>query len=82
MKKTAFTLLFAAVAAVGPGDVSAQTTLKIDTWLAPTNGHNAVVFPTWAKAVEDATQGRVKPGDVLRPVGRRHQRCRVELSRL
>jgi TRAP-type C4-dicarboxylate transport system substrate-binding protein len=60
MKKTAFTLLFAAVAAVGPGDVSAQTTLKIDSWLAPTNGHNAVVFPTWAKAVEDATQGRVK----------------------
>ena len=60
MKKTALTLLCAAAAAAGGGDASAQTTLKIDTWLSPTNGQNAVVFPAWSKAVEDATQGRVK----------------------
>ncbi|MBA4502214.1 TRAP transporter substrate-binding protein [Marinobacterium marinum] len=37
-----------------------QTTLRVATWLPPTSGQNDVVWPTWAKWVEDATEGRVK----------------------
>lgn len=38
----------------------AETTLRVGTWLPPTNPQNAVVWPTWAKWVEEATEGRVK----------------------
>nr|WP_234985263.1 TRAP transporter substrate-binding protein [Oceanospirillum multiglobuliferum] len=37
-----------------------ETTLRVGTWLPPTHPQNAVVWPTWAKWVEDATEGRVK----------------------
>lgn len=40
--------------------VSAETILRVGTWLPPTNPQNAEVWPTWAKWVEDATEGRVK----------------------
>ncbi|MBT00517.1 MAG: C4-dicarboxylate ABC transporter substrate-binding protein [Oceanospirillaceae bacterium] len=38
----------------------AETTLRVTTWLPPTNPQNVVVWPTWAKWVEEATEGRVK----------------------
>ncbi len=38
----------------------AETTLRVASWLPPTHPQNAVVWPTWAKWVEDATEGRVK----------------------
>lgn len=38
----------------------ADTTLRIDSWISPRHQQNAVVFPTWAKNVEKATNGRVK----------------------
>jgi TRAP-type C4-dicarboxylate transport system substrate-binding protein len=38
---------------------SAQTVLNVSTWLPPTHAQNAVVWPTWAKWVEEATEGRV-----------------------
>ncbi|SEQ69221.1 TRAP-type C4-dicarboxylate transport system, substrate-binding protein [Amphritea atlantica] len=38
----------------------ADTTLRVASWLPPTHPQNAVVWPTWAKWVEDATEGRVK----------------------
>ncbi|RTE65889.1 TRAP transporter substrate-binding protein [Amphritea opalescens] len=41
-------------------NASAVTTLKVGTWLPPTAPQNAVVWPTWAKWVEEATEGRVK----------------------
>ncbi|MGB2131163.1 MAG: TRAP transporter substrate-binding protein [Marinobacterium sp.] len=36
-----------------------QTTLRVATWLPPTSGQNDVVWPTWAKWVEEATEGRI-----------------------
>ena len=37
-----------------------ETILRVGTWLPPTAAQNAVVWPTWAKWVEEATEGRVK----------------------
>lgn len=37
-----------------------ETTLNVSTWLPPTHVQNTVVWPTWAKWVEGATEGRVK----------------------
>ncbi|MEL0637514.1 TRAP transporter substrate-binding protein [Marinomonas sp. TI.3.20] len=42
------------------GAASATTTLHVATWLPPTSAQNAVVWPTWKKWVETATEGRVK----------------------
>ena len=42
------------------GQAVADTTLRVASWLPPTHPQNAVVWPTWAKWVEDATEGRVK----------------------
>ena len=39
---------------------SKETTLNVSTWLPPTHVQNAVVWPTWAKWVEEATEGRVQ----------------------
>lgn len=38
----------------------AATTLRVASWMAPTHPMNAVVWPTWAEWVEEATEGRVK----------------------
>lgn len=38
----------------------ADTTMRIASWLPPTHPQNAVVWPTWGKWIEEATQGRVK----------------------
>lgn len=39
--------------------VFAQTTLRFATWAPPSHPQNSVVIPTWAKWVEEATEGRV-----------------------
>jgi len=59
------TKLAKSIAALGVGlalsaTVSAQTVMNVSTWLPPTHAQNAVVWPTWAKWVEEATEGRVK----------------------
>ncbi len=36
-----------------------DTVLRVGSWLPPTHAQNAVVWPTWAKWVEEATEGRV-----------------------
>ncbi|MEL0613085.1 TRAP transporter substrate-binding protein [Marinomonas arenicola] len=59
MKKSI--LLGACVGLLGLSSfASATTTLHVATWLPPTSAQNAVVWPTWKKWVENATQGRVK----------------------
>ncbi|WP_082825323.1 TRAP transporter substrate-binding protein [Marinomonas sp. TW1] len=40
--------------------MAAETTLRVATWLPPTNPQNATVWPTWKKWVEEATEGRVE----------------------
>ena len=40
--------------------VFAETVLRVGTWLPPTNPQNEIVWPTWAKWVEEATEGRVR----------------------
>lgn len=37
-----------------------ETVLRVGSWLPSTHAQNAVVWPTWAKWVEEATEGRVK----------------------
>ncbi|MED5390664.1 MAG: C4-dicarboxylate ABC transporter substrate-binding protein, partial [Pseudomonadota bacterium] len=37
----------------------AQEVLNISSWAPPTHHMNAVVWPTWGKWVEEATEGRV-----------------------
>ena len=59
------TMQFAAAAALAAmccaGDAAAQTTtFNYHTWISPQHQQNADVIPTWKKAVEEATQGRVK----------------------
>jgi TRAP-type C4-dicarboxylate transport system substrate-binding protein len=39
---------------------SAQTQLRIDSWLGPVNAMNANVLPHFVKAVDEGSQGRVK----------------------
>ncbi|MAD44858.1 MAG: C4-dicarboxylate ABC transporter substrate-binding protein [Oceanospirillaceae bacterium] len=41
-------------------NAAAETILRVGTWLPPTDKQNEVVWPTWAKWVEEATEGRVK----------------------
>lgn len=36
------------------------TTLVAGTWMPPSNPMNTIVWPTWAKWVEEATEGRVQ----------------------
>lgn len=38
----------------------AETVMRIASWLPPTHVQNAVVWPTWGKWIEAATDGRVK----------------------
>lgn len=47
-----------ALAAAVPA--SAQTQLRVDSWLGPVNAMNASVLPQFVKAVEEGSQGRVK----------------------
>ncbi|MGP9535737.1 MULTISPECIES: TRAP transporter substrate-binding protein [unclassified Halomonas] len=37
----------------------AATELQISTWAGPNHGVNTIVWPTWGKWVEEATEGRV-----------------------
>ncbi|MDO6562471.1 TRAP transporter substrate-binding protein [Amphritea sp. 1_MG-2023] len=62
MKKMTFLKTAAAVALGTSFSVSAmaETTLRVASWLPPTHPQNTVVWPTWSKWVEDATDGRVK----------------------
>lgn len=53
-------LLAASSLAASTQAVSAETTMRIGSWLPPTHPQNAVVWPTWGKWVEEATEGRVK----------------------
>ena len=41
------------------GQTQAETTLIISSWAPPTHAINAVVWPTWGKLIEEATEGRV-----------------------
>lgn len=54
-KKLVFLLLVACLSSN-----SFAQTLKVATWLPPSSPQNDIVWPTWAKWVEDATEGRVK----------------------
>ncbi|MBY4678139.1 TRAP transporter substrate-binding protein [Marinobacterium arenosum] len=38
----------------------ADSVMRVASWLPPTHPQNAVVFPTWGKWIEEATEGRVK----------------------
>lgn len=58
------------------GQALAETTLRVGSWLPPTHPQNTVVWPTWSKWVEDATEGRVK---VVIEYGLGHPKTMFEL---
>lgn len=62
--KTFKSIAVATVLAVGLGGATLAsaktTTLVAGTWMPPSNPMNTVVWPTWAKWVEEATEGRVQ----------------------
>lgn len=45
--------------ALGSMQASAQTVMKISSWISPNHVMNAKVFPDWIAAIEKATDGRV-----------------------
>lgn len=47
-------------ASIFASGLASATTLNVATWLPPTSAQNSVVWPTWKKWVEEATEGRVK----------------------
>ena len=53
-------VLGAAVGAAISFNAMAETTMRVATWLPPTHPQNSVAMPAFAKAVEEATEGRVK----------------------
>lgn len=53
-------LLGAAITATLSTSVSAETILRVASWVPPSHPQNSVVWPTWSKWVEEATEGRVK----------------------
>ncbi|MGO3346339.1 MAG: TRAP transporter substrate-binding protein [Marinomonas sp.] len=52
--------LTAAFAALTTTTISSAETIRVASWLPPTNPMNAVVIPQWGKAISDATDGRIK----------------------
>lgn len=61
MKKLLVSLA-AAVAITGSaisGSAMAQTVIQVSTWGGPNHGVNTIVWPTWKKWIEEATDGRV-----------------------
>lgn len=53
-------LIGGALALAISGSVSAETILRVASWVPPSHPQNSVVWPTWSKWVEQATEGRVK----------------------
>lgn len=59
MRILAAAVLSVAFAIGAVGSATAQEVLRISSWASPKHGINAVVWPTWGKMVEEATEGRV-----------------------
>lgn len=60
--KTVVVLSFALQAALMTTNVTASDTktMRLASWLPASHVQNAIVIPTWAKWIDQATQGRVK----------------------
>lgn len=62
MKNMQHLLLGASIAAatiLTAPQVMAEKVMRVGSWLPPTHNMNAEVLPTWAKWIEEATEGRV-----------------------
>ncbi|KOO06341.1 TRAP transporter substrate-binding protein [Vibrio hepatarius] len=61
MKKLVLTLIAAASTCIGTttSAFAAEKTLIISSWGSPNHGINTLVWPTWGKWVNEATEGRV-----------------------
>lgn len=56
--QTKLTSIIMGAAILGSSMASAQT-IRVASWLPPTNPMNEVVIPAWGKAINEATDGRV-----------------------
>lgn len=59
MKKIMALTTFTALTLGAFQGASAATELQVSTWAGPNHGVNTIVWPTWGKWVEEATDGRV-----------------------
>lgn len=60
MKKLATLTTFSALMTLGAFQgATAATELQISTWAGPNHGVNTIVWPTWSRWLEEATDGRV-----------------------
>ncbi len=76
LKKLPALLAGVALSASAFSALAADTTLRVGSWLPPSHAQNAVVWPTWAKWVEEATEGRV---EVVVEYGLGHPKTMFEL---
>ena len=58
--KLVMSLAVALIVTLAPTRLMAETVMKVGSWLPPRHTMNADVLPTWAKWIEEATEGRVK----------------------
>ncbi|WP_447554412.1 TRAP transporter substrate-binding protein [Vreelandella sp. EE22] len=60
MKKLATLTTFSVLMTLGAlQSATAATELQVSTWAGPNHGVNTIVWPTWGRWVEEATEGRV-----------------------
>ena len=50
----------ATLLAIACGAAYAETVIRVESFLSPQHPQNAVVLPTWAKNVEEFSEGRLK----------------------
>ena len=65
MIKRLYLIGLAAVFFAIAAPTQAQKTLIISSWAPPTHLTNSIVWPTWGKWVEEATEGRVTTNCLL-----------------
>jgi len=58
VKSTALAAI--ATFAVLGGAAAADTVIRVESFLSPKHPQNAVVLPTWAEAVSELSEGRIK----------------------
>lgn len=59
MNRLVLSLIGCSIATMITVHAQAATTLRVATWLPPVHSQNSEVLPTWAKWVNEATEGRV-----------------------
>ena len=57
--KLKFIITLALLIHLGLSNAIAETVIQVSSWAPPTHAINAIVWPSWGKLIEEATEGRV-----------------------